>query len=174
MNGKFIGEFELKERNVIISDPCYELGALGQEELSNVKQGTWKVFIKTKIVSGKEKVAELIAINDEIEEPLDDLKRKWRKMFTIDVDSGQAGFFQKNIYRKDNSSLNLPVSPDIKIVADGDRWYSVCCNITLSEQKAGILEGGAVSSSGFGDGGYPFYAIKRKGQVVGMRLVFIR
>ena len=41
--------------------------------------------------------------------------------------------------------------------AIGDLWYRHVCDITLSKMSAGVLPYGAVSSSGFGDGGYTCY-----------------
>jgi hypothetical protein len=166
MDKKFIGTFELTDKNVIISDPCYDVGTWCQGELNNVKTGVWNAYIKE---SEDGSIAELIVcyigVND-----ISKLDNKWNlESFTIGVDSGQAGFFQKDKYRNNSTSLDMPSYFPEK----DDRWYGVCCNITLSRQGAGVLEGGVVSSSGYGDGCYDMYTIEEEGEVVAMKIVFI-
>ena len=69
------------------------------------------------------------------------------------VDSGQAGFFDDAFYQNDTVFEELP-APGFAI---GDLWYRHVCDITLSKMSAGVFPYGAVSSSGFGDGGYTCY-----------------
>ena len=73
--------------------------------------------------------------------------------FEVGVDSGQAGFFDDAFYQNDTVFEELP-APGFAI---GDLWYRHVCDITLSKMSAGVLPYGAVSSSGFGDGGYTCY-----------------
>lgn len=48
------------------------------------------------------------------------------------------------------------------------------CNITLSKAKAGVFVDGVVTSSGYGDGGYPcIYHIGIDGKVDFAYVVFI-
>lgn len=56
-------------------------------------------------------------------------------------------------YQNDTVFEELP-APGFAI---GDLWYRHVCDITLSKMSAGVLPYGAVSSSGFGDGGYTCY-----------------
>ena len=67
--------------------------------------------------------------------------------------TGQAGFFDDAFYQNDTVFEDLP-APGFAI---GDLWYRHVCDITLSKMSAGVLPYGAVSSSGFGDGGYTCY-----------------
>ena len=73
--------------------------------------------------------------------------------WSVEVDSGQAGFFDDAFYQNDTVFEELP-APGFAI---GDLWYRHVCDITLSKMSAGVLPYGAVSSSGFGDGGYTCY-----------------
>ena len=73
--------------------------------------------------------------------------------FEVGVDSGQAGFFDDAFYQNDTVFEELP-APGFAI---GDLWYRHVCDITLCKMSAGVLPSGAVSSSGFGDGGYTCY-----------------
>lgn len=53
-------------------------------------------------------------------------------------------------------------------------WYEMCCDKTLSNENAGVIPGGVVSSSGYGDGGYDaFIAKNSNGQVIGVKIVFL-
>ena len=53
-------------------------------------------------------------------------------------------------------------------------WYKICCDITLSNLGAGVVDGGAVSSSGFGDGSYDCYAHRDEaGELVFAEIIFV-
>lgn len=69
--------------------------------------------------------------------------------------------------KKDEEYLNRPAEPTMD-------WYEMCCDKTLSDQGAGVIPGGVVSRSGYGDGGYDCFIQKDKsGQIVGVKIVFI-
>lgn len=52
-------------------------------------------------------------------------------------------------------------------------WYEICCDKTLSNIGAGVIRGGVVSSSGYGDGSYrAFAAYNKEKQVVGVKILF--
>lgn len=172
MDEKFIGTFELTNESVIISDPCYKKGTWCQGKLEKVKTGTWNTVVIEEDDEGL--IAELIVYHDKIDK-ISDLDGKWDEQpFNIGVDSGQAGFFQEDKYRNDSTSLDLPVYfMDEEEKEEGERWYGVCCNITLSKMQAGVLEGGAVSSTGYGDGGYALYTVEQDNEIVAMKIIFI-
>ena len=65
------------------------------------------------------------------------------------MDSGQAGIFDASHYDDDS------IFREKAACNYGTEWYNHCCDITLSWPCAGVLPYGVVSSSGFGDGGYP-------------------
>jgi hypothetical protein len=81
----------------------------------------------------------------------------------VGVDSGQAGFFDNDRYPDDPR--------------DGEyerQFYEVVCDLTLSDVQGGVIEFGAASSSGFGDGGYTCYVEKDKqGRVIAARIDYI-
>lgn len=53
-------------------------------------------------------------------------------------------------------------------------FYDICCDMTLSDMGAGVLNNGAVSSSGYGDGGYYCYAqYDENNKIVAAKIVFI-
>lgn len=52
-------------------------------------------------------------------------------------------------------------------------WYEVCCDKSLSNLGAGVINYGVVSSSGYGDGGYSTWmALDDNNQVVAIKLQF--
>src|SRR5690606_25054488 len=88
--------------------------------------------------------------------------------FVVGVDSGQAGVFDFAVYKDDESAKGKS-----NFIED-EPWYSTCCDQTLSDQQAGVIEGGAVSSSGYGDGLYTaYYAIDANKEVVAIKIVFM-
>lgn len=156
-----VGEFTVTSGKMMISDPCYDQSTWCQGVISKVKKGLWKaqVVYSDEGDFGK-RVAELIAYNAENGLPNQD---SWNKeKFEAGVDSGQMGIVDLKKYhgRGDNCG--------------GNEWYDKCCKITLAEESAGVIDGGVVSSSGFGDGGYDCYSLKDKqGKVVAIKVIFI-
>lgn len=73
----------------------------------------------------------------------------------IGVDAGLAGFFGDK--------------PDF---SDGE-WAEFCDAMRPRDKQAWHTELGFWTSSGFGDGGYPVYAVKRDGEIVALEIVFI-
>jgi hypothetical protein len=95
---------------------------------------------------------------------------------TIDVgvDSGQAGIFDKSSFKNDSLIEKDPeFHHAYRRDKPGGRWYAACCDITLSEEEAGVLLGGVVSTSGYGDGGYDCFVVKSGDEVVAVKIVFI-
>jgi hypothetical protein len=163
-----LGTFEVKSDCLMIADPCYIYGDVC---VKNVKKGVWKA----KVIKSDEgywgiRCAELIAIHESIS---DVQEWMWEKQdFYISVDSGQAGIYDIATFRKDDV---ISTTPNFSYMEDeeGEKWYAANCDITLSEESAGVLTGGVVSSTGYGDGLYDCYLFQRDEEVLGVRLVFI-
>lgn len=64
----------------------------------------------------------------------------------VGVDSGQAGFFDFAQYEKTYRDKKTQ-----------EAFYDGICNLTLGKDQFGVNEFGAVSSSGYGDGGYEIH-----------------
>lgn len=154
---------------VICIDPCYE-----KEELGIVVEalpGNYYCYVARTLegrvasISVRHEEHTDVAINEQYScsEEEAGIRR------SIGVDSGQAGIFNYSAW-KDNE----PSESD---------WYNQACTLTLSRLHYGIMEDssipwaeaacGLVSSSGYGDGGYPVYVAKVDGNVVGIRIVYI-
>lgn len=164
------------EKEVVVSDPCYELGTWCQEIVSGVKPGVYRA--KTTKLGGR--IATLTALHADAPE-----KPKWAHYsYNVGVDSGQAGIFCHSSYRKDDTARSLPWTlPEdsvIREIADGDagdHWYAKMCNLTLSDQGWGGYDTGVVSSSGWGDGSYEL-SICYEGdhddnEIEGLKITFI-
>lgn len=132
-----LGEFEMTSPVMRVSDPCYERDVWCCGTVDHCKLGTWEAgVLKTDEGEWGTRCAVLAVRHKD-----------------IGVDSGQAGFFDDAFYQNDTVFEELP-APGFAI---GDLWYRHVCDITLSKMSAGVLPYGAVSSSGFGDGGYTCY-----------------
>ena len=169
MREKSLGKFVLKDATVVVSDPCYKKGTWCQAVLDNVKVGTWKALVKEK----DKIIVELVAYHNDVKNT-SYLDEKWEEQpFYIGVDSGQAGFFQESVYRNDNTSLDIPdYFGDEEKSYEGGRWYGACCSVT-SRNNAGVIEGGVVSTSGYGDGCYTLYTVEKDDEIVAMKIVFV-
>jgi hypothetical protein len=96
--------------------------------------------------------------------------------FEVGVDSGQAGIFDVDHYKDDSVFGNKkPKFERSTLDESGNKWYAFCCDATLyTKYTAGVIPYGAVSSSGFGDGGYPcIYWTDESGEIVKVAIGFI-
>ena len=157
-----LGTIELKNE-VMVSDPCYDLGTWCQGIVGGVKAGKYNAFaIITDEGSWGERVAELIVIHEDadINEITDELD------FEVGVDSGQAGIFNLDYYKEHQPDDDYD---------NRKSWYRRVCDITCSDGDCGTIDNeGVVSSSGYGDGGYVCYAAYNKeNEIVALRVVFI-
>jgi len=158
-----LGSFQVTSGAVIVSDPCYDESVWCMGQLVNVANGTWEAEIRT----GKEgRVGKLYAT-------LKGFKRGkiWDEAsFTVGVDSGQAGIFEQTCYRtlqpENEALITKSWVNQAKMEEKDDKgsgvFYAACCSLTCGEdngttRQAGVLKGGCVSSTGYGDGSYTCY-----------------
>lgn len=159
----FLGTFDVTSDELRISDPCYEPGMCGLVVLENVKQGAWNAYVTHGATNwGGHRCKVLVAIHSEYPKSL---RITGKTDINIGVDSGQAGIFSVDAYHGGAEGGEY----------GSGGWYDTCCKITCGTKLgAGVLEGGCVSSSGFGDGSYNCF-ITRNGEaaVVGVKIIFI-
>lgn len=155
-----LGTFDVTSGKLVVSDPCYNPGIWCQGNLENVKNGRWHGFVVRGKTDWGNRCWEVYAMHDECS-----LSTAIAERTDIDVgvDSGQAGIFDYSQYHGGEDDYG-----------DGG-WYDLCCQTTLSKpHSAGVVPGGVVSSSGFGDGGYTCEIAKNDdGQIVGVKITFI-
>lgn len=167
-----LGNFEVNSGQLVVSDPCYELGTTSDVIMGVVEpalNGTWAAEVeKVELPDWGEANAKLTAYHQSVAEQSAFLE--WIKCpFIAGVDSGQAGIFDIEKYRIPDEGA-APDSSD----TDSD-WYYACSDITESGEEAGVLVGGVVSRTGIGDGAYGVYkAVNAQNQVVGVKIVFIK
>jgi len=173
-------KFEITSGKMVISDPCYSLPTWCQGVVERVKNGTWVADVE-KVQSWGERVSILFAINEQALKDNPNLKDELINSqnelpFTFGVDSGQLGFFDHEHYRNDNSATDLPkydFGGDFD-VEGGDVWYRAVCDLTLASEQWGVLPFGVVSSSGYGDGSYPVFAVTNEyDEYIGFMAIFI-
>lgn len=107
-----------------------------------------------------------------LNDPIDPLSFVPNDTFQVGVDSGQAGFFDLDKYeaalkdKSDNSRNN-----DTRF----EQFYDNCGENTLGSESWGVVEGfGAVSSSGYGDGGYKLVERRNEdGELIEARIVYM-
>jgi len=168
--GEPVGEFDITNGKMLVTDPCYERGTWCHGILENVKNGTWEAHAymedygrsllggtRVKALAVKHKGTHLEGKFQEHSAP-----------FEVGVDSGQAGFFNEALYP----------SGEPGEYGDLKSFYGRACAQTHDEtnrhQHAGTITEGVVSSSGWGDGGYACtYVMDNEGFVVAARIDFI-
>lgn len=170
-----LGKFENNSGVFIVSDPCYDQEDLDNGcggKLENVSKGKWFAFVEySEEGVWDRRCSKLYAIHKSKVNNWED--QFWKSLNAdIGVDSGQAGIFSKEIYRN-NENVILPDDTPANW-KDDNIWYLSCCDKTLRKDQAGVIPGGVVSSSGYGDGSYDCYYITNKeNEIVGVSIIFI-
>jgi hypothetical protein len=155
----YAGEFEITSGKAMVSDPCYDRETWCQGVIDNVKNGTWKAYLH--IID--DRVGYILCHH---KSHICLLNNDWTKeSFEVGVDSGQAGVYDEPKYHGGEDDYG-----------EGG-WYDLNCNLTCDKDNktvryGGVLEGGVVSSSGYGDGGYDCSTIKNDGEIVGILVDF--
>lgn len=157
-----IGSFEVTSGQLIVSDPCYDHSIIAG--VLNVKNGQWNAEIESD--NGRPMVLQI----EHASSPRTEFFKK--TPLEVDVDSGQAGFFESSAYR-DDSVVKEEHYGDGDRICEETPFYSVCCSHTLEDPGAGTFEFGAVSSSGYGDGTYECLVAKNAdGEIVAAQINF--
>ena len=166
-------KFNVTSGVMVCSDPCYEIPTWCQGIIKNVKNGEWEAEVET---SNEGSWGERIAVL-KVNHVNAKLSGGFKLLnFDAGVDSGQFGFFDRDFYRNDEIAKDLPKHDfgDDYDVNEGDSWYRAVCDLTLAEESWGVLSGGVVSTSGFGDGSYNVYGCKdESGEYVAFYVEFI-
>lgn len=159
---------------VVVSDPCYEIPTWCQAVVENVLPGNYRTTVlKTDDNDWGTRCSHIISIHEDY--CTQDQKFKWESYpADIGVDSGQAGIFSIESYRKDDYQFNFePYSFGQNYdTQDGDKWYRHMCELTLGSEQWGSYDNGVVSSSGIGDGSYELLITKKKGLIIGFVINF--
>ncbi len=165
---KIVGTFTVESGKLIVTDPCYQMG---EEEmqiiLSNVKNGNWTASIS---YTHEEVVESLLVFYGE-KKP----SGKWHDCGKlIGVDSAQAGVFDITVFGRDDAiQYEVKNVYDIEMDEVGLKYYVACCDMVSTDSQGGVVPGGAVSMSGYGDGMYEVkvkYNVSK--EVVGVMIDF--
>ncbi|WP_028560173.1 DUF4241 domain-containing protein [Paenibacillus pinihumi] len=162
-----LGSFEVSSGTLIVADPCYEANrdTIIMGILDQALTGSWEAEVeKTELGDWGEVCAGITVRHSSWTGDGTDFP--WVKCdFIVGVDSGQAGVFDLSNYRL----------PDTGDRSSSEDWYETCCDITLNGEEAGVLEGGAVTRTGIGDGAYGAYmAVNGQNQIIGVKIIFVK
>jgi len=158
MNNTLYTDSFLITGKVRVTDPCYKKDTWCSYVMDNVLPGRYN----TKIEEHEGRIATLTIYHESIPDP--DISNYQLVLDAkLGVDSGQLGFFNEDSY------------PDIPGDFDGKGgFYDVCCNTTLEDPFAGLVNNcGVVSQSGYGDGIYGLYTYTKNNKIVAAMAVFI-
>ncbi|WP_341201450.1 SMI1/KNR4 family protein [Planomicrobium okeanokoites] len=165
---QLIGHFAVESGKLVVTDPCYSIEDTEmQVHLANVKKGQWTASIS---YTNDETVETLTAYFAE-KKP----SGKWHVCERlIGVDSAQAGIFDAAVFGRGES---IPGEVEnvygIELDEEGLKYYLACSDAVASDDQGGILPGGAVSMSGYGDGMYEVsikYNLSK--EIVGVKINF--
>ena len=166
-----IGTFTNESGKLRVSDPCYvkETWCAG---VLDAKPGQYRAFsVRCQQEPGY--ISRLLVCHEDHLAPLPGSSLWKLQDIDVGVDSGQAGVFDERYYRDDTTVSDSDRSPDGYTICEDEPWYSICCDRTLSIDKAGVIPFGAVSSAGYGDGSYSCFAVKKNDEVIAVMIEFI-
>lgn len=149
---KKVGEIEICNGSIDITDPCYDKNVWCRDTFKNMKNGIYSCYV---VMSNEGKWgwrvdSSAIVYKQKSEKEELDLLHKFQyvknSIWEIGVDAGMAGYFTDK--------------PDFN---DGG-WSMLCDSLDLNNNKYWIRSFdnnsvGFFTDSGFGDGGYPVFAI---------------
>jgi hypothetical protein len=148
-----LGTFEVTSGKLIVSDPCYteftEERWLARKlgHILPAVNGTWRAYASICLEGDAHgRVAALLATHHSTDTGSFTECRTLQEEVEVDVDSGQLSIVcaaLRPLTEEENGDMD-----------DEASYYGCCCKWTMSVPGAGIIPGGCVSSSGFGDGGY--------------------
>lgn len=155
--------FKVQSNILVISDPCYTLDTWCQGIVKDVKNGVWTANVE--IDPSSKRVAAIYCYNNDAyiqnTSLVSNVFNAPKLPIVIGVDSGQAGFFDYDHYRKDESIGDATLATFIELNEPGSKFYSACCACTCdNKDQFGTIPFGAVSSSGWGDGSYDCHGLK--------------
>lgn len=139
--------FKVTSGALVFGDPCYDTN-----ESCKAQNGTWTAHVVVSDEGSWGNRVKRVVVHHEDFNPGDPHIKS--EVVGFSVDSGQAGVFDRDSYG----------------VYD---FYDICCKKTLSKKQCGYLEGGFVTSSGYGDGMYDALVQKVGGKAVCIELTFI-
>lgn len=172
-----LGSFSISSGKVLITDPCYEDDCAYRARIDNAKCGMWFARLTIREDPHEERVSRLVAMHQNYQKPRG---LTWKNIsYDIGVDSGMAGVFDTNVYRDDALVEGTPrfISENgfIPWKDSGDIWFAMCADaVHYSNKLGGVVPGGCVSSTGYGDGVYKADALRNgDGEVVGIRIIYL-
>lgn len=103
------------------------------------------------------------------DEPIDPFAFVKNEELHVGVDSGQAGFFDLDAFKL------VAAEKDHNDTPEHEAFYEECGEQTLGSSNWGVVQGmGAVSSSGYGDGGYTLCERRNaEGLLIEARIVYL-
>lgn len=169
-------------KEVMVSDPGYTEPTWCQVKLTDVKPGVYNAYHKSHDCGEWGVRSSMLLVIHQDHNDDEDLV--WdQEDGEVGVDSGQAGIFSYETYRKDGLEMEVPtvgydgrsfewLDSVFKDRKDGDDWYLKMTKRTLTTEGWGTYDQGIVSRSGLGDGGYSLYTARVDGEVVAMAVDF--
>lgn len=141
--------FKVSSGKIIIGDPCYD----HPELKAMARNGHWIAVVRRSDEGVWGQRVASVLVHHEKFDPIG--KAYKERVEYIGVDSGQAGVFDISSYMPNH-----------------DVFYDDCCNAVNS--GSGFVSGGFVTTSGYGDGGYPAKVYRHQGRAEAVEIVFIR
>lgn len=164
-----VGTINILSGRVDITDPCYDKDAWCRHSV-DVVPGVYDCFACT----GEEP-----CFGERVWESLIILRGThlfsdvgWKKLFTIGVDAGMAGFFENkpDFNREEWSEFCAWMRDTSKLKTEGYEFRDREMDAFIRKFDTGY---GFWTGSGCGDGCYPVYGIKRDGKIIALKICFM-
>lgn len=154
-----LGKIRVSSSKIVTSDPCYTMDAWCADVINTALNGNYNAYIEISDEGawGK-RVKRLFIVHEDYDNKY--YVREYES--NCGVDSGTFCFADHDYYAERHTEK-----------LDEDWYYKNVCN--RCEENGYVVDGVcAISSSGYGDGGYNVYSYREKnGYAVGAEIIFI-
>lgn len=154
---KTVGSIKFEDGLVDITDPCYDNDVWCRTTDTHIKAGKYNCYAYICAKGDSVDVGRCFIsriVHTEYDKK-DIPNRSWKRLCSIGVDAGRAGYFSHK--------------PNF----DEDEWMRFCDNSEYRNYM--IMDNvckGFFTTSGYGDGKYDVYAYYRKGEIVALEIRF--
>ncbi|MCX8074164.1 MAG: DUF4241 domain-containing protein [Clostridia bacterium] len=160
-NLNYVGDFKIESGQIIVTDPCYR-PYMWCNQIIDAVNGTYEAYVG-------DDCSELVVI---LKSSNCDKEYEKKEIENLAVDSGKMGvfdfdyFFNASIADQENNEKR---NSFLKYCRE-----TIYKSVSENKERAGVIEYGAVSDSGYGDGIYKGIVYKNKdGLVERIEIIFI-
>ena len=171
---EYIGQIDLPTGKVDVADPC---DSSPDETICGMAIGTYGCIIFREKYPNENTIWKIQIVLNDAERYVHERRgkyRAWRKVGSVGVDSGAAGFFDRKKLEPKTKlwETNRPGAFDVFQPSVGKQVRLP--RVTVHPAGLPVVLDGFWSYTAYGDGRYPVYACRKNGQIVALEIRYFQ